>query len=54
MNGSGDYATAERMINEIEKYRKVSIDITKISVRRVQVYEDDYKEYNAKLNKTKK
>ena len=50
---NSDNATPERIINEIEKYRKVAIDITKVSVKQYLTYESDYIEYVSNLNKKK-
>jgi uncharacterized protein YggL (DUF469 family) len=54
LNTGGESSTTERIVSEIEKYRKVSIDITKISVKQFLAYETDYIEYVANLNKKQK
>jgi len=52
-NSNAKGATSEEMIDAIEQHRKVSIDITKISVRQYLTYENGYLKYISSLKNKK-
>jgi len=52
-NSNAKGATSEEMIDAIEQYRKVSIDIKKISVRQYITYENGYLKYISSLKNKK-
>ena len=51
---SNNQSSPEKILNEIEKYRKVAIDIRIISVKQYIEYENDFIQYVSNLNKTKR
>lgn len=52
-SGSGKGATPEEMIDAIEQYRKIPIDINKTSVKQYITYENGYLKYLANLKNKK-